>query len=87
MQLIKRGLATGSRLTEITEVRGAISAVELGLRTIQPGDLMLIQADEVDETIEFIQRYLAADPSNRKVILAQALAGTPQALSTASAVD
>jgi cyanophycin synthetase len=87
MQLLKRGLAQGTRVAEIHELRGAIAAVESALRGITPGELMLIQADEVDETIEFINRYLAADPGSRKVILAEALAGTTQAFTAGTLVE
>ncbi|MGA2619822.1 MAG: cyanophycin synthetase [Thermoguttaceae bacterium] len=56
--LIRRGVQSGSRTREIEEIRGADAAVELALRTAQPGDLVLVQADTVDETIQCIRRYL-----------------------------
>lgn len=76
MRLIRQGLAVGSRTNDVVEVKGAINAIEAALRTINPGDLLLVQADEVDETIDFIKRYLAADPTSREIVLMQALNAT-----------
>ena len=73
MRLIRQGAETGSRVTEFVEIRGAIKAVEAALKGVQPGDLLLVQADEVDETVDFINRYLAADPTSREIVLAEAL--------------
>ncbi len=63
--LIRRGVQSGSRVRQIEEIRGADAAVELALHTAQPGDLVLVQADTVDETIQFIRRYLesVAEPA------------------------
>jgi hypothetical protein len=33
--------------------------MEHALSTVQPGELLLLQADEVDESVDFIRRYLA----------------------------
>jgi cyanophycin synthetase len=73
MALIRQGLQSGSRVSDVTQMKGAINAVEASLRDVQPGDLLLVQADEVDETVDFIRRYLAADPSSREIVLADAL--------------
>ena len=58
IRLIRQGVEAGSRTKQIEEIRGADAAVELALRSAQPGDLMLVQADTVDETMQFIRRYL-----------------------------
>ena len=47
-----------SAVKQIDEIRGANAAVELALRSAQPQDLMLVQADTVDETLQFIREYL-----------------------------
>lgn len=73
MRLIRQGAENGSRVTEFVEIKGAIKAVETALRSVQSGDLLLVQADEVDETVDFIRRYLAADPTSREIVLAEAL--------------
>jgi hypothetical protein len=40
-------------------VRGAVHAVEMALEQAQAGDLLVIQADKIDETVNFLRRYLA----------------------------
>ena len=56
--LFRQGVEKGSRTKQIDVIRGADAAVELALRSSQPGDLMLVQADTVDETVQFIRRHL-----------------------------
>jgi cyanophycin synthetase len=57
MALLRRGLAAGLPRRVIEEIHGAIKAVEAALRSVGPGDLLLIQADIVDETIDLIRRH------------------------------
>ncbi len=59
MRLMREGLARGTRTTEIQEIHGAVNAVEAGLKCAQPGEFVLIQADTIDETVQFLRRYLA----------------------------
>jgi cyanophycin synthetase len=87
MKLIRQGLETGSRVGEVTELKGAINAVEASLRGVAPGDLLLVQADEVDETVDFIKRYLAADPTSREIVLAEALRDSNAAMVGMPLVD
>jgi cyanophycin synthetase len=56
--LIRQGVEAGGRAKQIDEVRGADAAVELALRSVQPGDVLLVQADTVDESVQFIRSYL-----------------------------
>jgi cyanophycin synthetase len=58
MGLMRQGLAAGKRVVQIDEVRGAVPAVEAALQSAQPGDLLLIQADTIDETVDFMRQYL-----------------------------
>ena len=51
-------MASGRRVKQIEEVRGAVAAVETALRSAQPGELMLVQADTIDETVQFIRHYV-----------------------------
>jgi cyanophycin synthetase len=67
--LMRQGLATATRVAEILETRGEFRAIETGLAALQAGDLILVQADQVEEALEFIQQYIAAN----------AAAGGPQA--------
>ncbi len=43
---------------QIEEINGAVKAVERALSTQSPGELMLIQADTVDETVDYLRGYL-----------------------------
>lgn len=45
-------------MQQIEEISGAVKAVERALSTQHPGELMLIQADTVDETVEYLRSYL-----------------------------
>jgi cyanophycin synthetase len=58
IRLFRSGVDKGARAKQIDEIRGADAAVELALRRAQPGDLILVQADTVDETLAFIRRYV-----------------------------
>lgn len=55
MALFRSGLAQGERVEEIWQQQGSVKAVELALDSAQPGDLLLLQADVVDETIGFLK--------------------------------
>ncbi|MHC5545023.1 glutamate ligase domain-containing protein, partial [Singulisphaera rosea] len=49
LALLKQGLATGSRLTETLDVPDEPSAIELALRSLESGDLLVIQPKEIDD--------------------------------------
>lgn len=73
MGLFRKGLTGGSRVGEVVEIQGALRSVEAALRCVQPGDLLMIQADVIDETVEFIKRYLAEQDAGREIDLLKAL--------------
>ena len=56
--LLRRGLAVGPRVREFHEHPETMKAVEASLRELQAGDLLIIQADDVDATIAFITELL-----------------------------
>jgi cyanophycin synthetase len=58
IRLFRQGVEKGKRVRQIEEIHGADAAVEFALRGAKPGDLILVQADTVDETVRFIRRYL-----------------------------
>jgi len=60
IQLLRQGLTFGRRTTEIIEVQGATKAAEIALHAAKPGELLLLQADTVDETIQWLRGYLEA---------------------------
>jgi cyanophycin synthetase len=60
MSLFRQGTDMGRRVRETVEVRGALKAVETALATVRPGELLLIQADKIGETVDFVRQYLSS---------------------------
>lgn len=60
IRLFRQGLASGSRVRQTEEVAGAVKALEHALNAAQPGDLVVLQTHVVDETVEFVRRYVNA---------------------------
>ncbi|MEZ6124481.1 MAG: hypothetical protein R3C49_15085 [Planctomycetaceae bacterium] len=56
--LFEAGLKRGSRVSRIVPIEGALNACEAALKNLRPGDLLLMQADQVDETLEFLDHFL-----------------------------
>ncbi|HEY2826983.1 MAG TPA: cyanophycin synthetase, partial [Pirellulales bacterium] len=79
MRRFREGLSRGRRVQHVEEIFGAVKAIEVVLATLQPGDLVLLQADTVDETVDFVRRYLADHTTAREVNLPEALATAPTA--------
>jgi cyanophycin synthetase len=63
--LIKRGLALGSRTSEVIDAEGELGAIRLALDTVRPGDLLLVLHDAVESSLAFIQNYLATQAPRR----------------------
>jgi len=60
---MKQGLATGGRVTEVHgTVQNWTSAVNTALRLVQPGDLLLVQADVIDEAMRYSAANLSGEP-------------------------
>jgi len=64
-QLIRKGLASGQRVRVVDEIDDTIEAMEFALDHIQAGELLLLQADAIDETMDFVRDYL--DRLNRHI--------------------
>jgi cyanophycin synthetase len=75
--LYRRGLAVGPRVRQVHEHRGALGCIQQALRAVRAGDLLVVQADEVDETLAFIRRYLDAGVPGREMDLAEAMEQQP----------
>ena len=71
MRLMRQGVEQGSRVREIEEIRGSIAAVERVLSTTEPGEVLLLQADEIDVTVDFLRGYLVSHPEVHQVKLAE----------------
>jgi len=70
MRLLRQGMTgPGARARDIQELKDSESAIEAALAMTQPGDLLLIQADTIDATVEFIQRRLVRPQHAREVAL------------------
>ena len=59
--LIRQGLSGAKRTREVHEIKGAVAAVQAALAMVRPGELLLLQADEVEETIGALNKYLDAE--------------------------
>jgi cyanophycin synthetase len=75
MGLLKQGLSGAKRALEIQEVRGAVAAIETALSTVRPGELLMIQADTIDETVDYVRRYLATHRDSHEISLIEAVDG------------
>jgi cyanophycin synthetase len=56
--LFRKGMESASRTREIIEIAGATNAAEAALSTAQPGELVLLHADAIDETVQWLRSYL-----------------------------
>ncbi|MBS0263758.1 MAG: cyanophycin synthetase [Planctomycetes bacterium] len=59
ISLMRKGLSTATRVADVFETRGEFNAIEAGLAALRDGDLILVQADQVEEALEYIQKYIA----------------------------
>jgi cyanophycin synthetase len=58
--LFRKGLESAARTKEIVEMDGATKAAEAALTSARPGELVLLQADAIDETVQWLRGYLEA---------------------------
>lgn len=61
ISLLQQGLADAPRANEVIEVFGSLNAIDIAMTCLQPDTLLLIQADEVDETVEYMRKYFPAE--------------------------
>ncbi len=59
--LMRQGLSNATRATEIFETRGEFRAIEAGLSMLRTGDLILVQADQVEPSLAFIEQFIGAN--------------------------
>lgn len=77
MSLFRRGLAAGPRVRAVQSIDGWRQAVDAALWQIQPGDLLLVQADRIDETVAYVRERLAADQAQGDASLTRAARPEP----------
>ncbi|WP_422929606.1 cyanophycin synthetase [Singulisphaera sp. PoT] len=63
MSLMKEGLASGSRIVETFETPDEPTAIELALRSLEPGDLLVIQPKEIDDVVAEVLRFVDSAPA------------------------
>lgn len=56
--LMREGLARGKRVREVEVIEGAVASMEFALNTVQPEELLLLQADTIDESVNFVRDYI-----------------------------
>lgn len=61
MSLFRQGLKGSCRVKEIQEIFGSLKAIDIAMSNLASGSLLLIQADEVDETVEYMRKFFASD--------------------------
>lgn len=69
IERLREGLAGGQKVKKIDDVQGAINSVRQALDTLQPEELLLIQADEIDETVSWLREYQATQSSACELVL------------------
>lgn len=61
IRLFREGLEGTGRVKEIQETYGSTNAIDIAMNDLASGSLLLIQADEVDETVEYMRKYFPFD--------------------------
>jgi cyanophycin synthetase len=67
--LFRQGLESGGRVEDVREIRGALEAIDVALQEARPGELLLVQADKIDDTVEFVRRRLLPKEGCREIDL------------------
>jgi cyanophycin synthetase len=57
IRLFREGLSNAGRARDVREIFGSLNAIDLGMNSLGSGTLLLIQADEVDETVAYMRKY------------------------------
>jgi cyanophycin synthetase len=75
ISLLRQGLCGAARASDVAQFRGSLNAVQAALESIGPGRLLLVQADEVDETVAWVRQFLGrlASSSRPEVVPTPAL--------------
>ena len=66
-ELFRKGLAAGSRVKEIIDVRGGLKAVEEAFSLVRPGELLVLQPDIIEDTIGYLQQICSTDVAGREI--------------------
>lgn len=69
MGLFQQGIDAGQRVKDSEQLVGWKNAIERVLQSSQPGELWLIQADTIDETVEYMKSLKVSNSVLREVSL------------------
>ncbi|HTU19283.1 MAG TPA: cyanophycin synthetase [Gemmataceae bacterium] len=58
--LLRRGIAAGERHPVVTETRGELAAIEAALDDLQPGDVLVLGVEAIEEALAFVEKRLSA---------------------------
>jgi cyanophycin synthetase len=61
IRLFRQGLEGAARVKEVREIYGSLNAIDVAMSNLASESLLLIQADEVDETVEYMRKYFPFD--------------------------
>ena len=79
-EIMLRWIMTDRPVREVHEVQGWQPATEKALQLVAPGDLLVIQADVIEETMEFLKLHLVTDASSREIGLKEAVHAADEAV-------
>jgi cyanophycin synthetase len=82
--MFRQGMDRGKRVKEVYDVTGWENAVEQALKLIQRGDLMLLQADSIDATVQYLQRAIEHKQMGCEIDIHAALQAKEKLLATVS---
>jgi cyanophycin synthetase len=89
MSLLRQGISATGRSVEVDEIKGVFPAIEMVLDRAGEGDLILLQCDTIDETVDFVKQYMDRKRVGREIDLDEVLSDDEMELvhSTALASD
>ena len=64
--LLREGLERGKRAVRIDEIDDPYQAMQYALDNVRPDDILLMQADTIDGTVDFVRQYLSRTREARK---------------------
>lgn len=73
MKLFKQGMDGGKRVKEIHEVQGWQNAVDRALKLINKGEFLLMQADVIDEAVQYLRQSMDYENVGREIDLDSAI--------------
>ncbi|HEX5470793.1 MAG TPA: cyanophycin synthetase [Lacipirellulaceae bacterium] len=78
--LLRAGLANSRRAKELHVFNTWTSAADAALRLVRPGELLLVQADVVDQAVNYLKAYITTQMAAHR-------AGAPTTIDTGSGIN